>query len=78
MDIKSEKLQLVRMLLDTQDIGIINKIKALFQAHNEPDFLDEMPKEIQDSLERSIQQSLRGETTSHEEIMKKYNAWLKR
>ena len=39
---------------------------------------DLMPDEVQKGLESSIEQSKKGLGRSHQEVMKKYNKWLKK
>lgn len=39
---------------------------------------DMMPDEVRKGLETSIDQSKKGLGCSHEEVMKKYNKWLKK
>ncbi len=39
---------------------------------------DEMPDEIQQSVERGIKQADKGELKSHDVVMKKYKKWLEK
>lgn len=63
---------LLMKLLKTKDVTLLEKIEDLFNNNEEEDFFDELPKEIQNDILESIEQSKRGEGTPHEEVMKQF------
>jgi hypothetical protein len=77
MNISSTKLELAKRLLDTQDKDVLNYIKALFDTRSK-DWWDTLPKEVQLSIEKGIEQADKGETIPHAQVMKKYKKWLKK
>lgn len=77
MNIATTKVELVKQLLETNDIAIINHIKAIFQTQK-TDWWESLPEEVKDSINRGIAQSERGQTVPHEQVMKKYKKWLKK
>jgi hypothetical protein len=77
MDVATTKLELVKLLLNTSDKGIIEHIKAVFNTQSEA-WWEELPDEIQKSVIRGVQQSDKGQTITHEEAMKPYKKWLKK
>lgn len=77
MSIAITKVELAKRLLETNDIGIINHIKAVFESHT-TDWWEELPDEVRDRVEKGIREADRGEGISHDQVMKKYSKWLKR
>ncbi|HCA83511.1 MAG TPA: hypothetical protein DEP18_06960 [Flavobacteriales bacterium] len=77
MSIAITKVELAKRLLETDDIGIINHIKAIFESRSS-DWWDELPDEVKKQVEKGIREADRGEGIPHEQVMKKYSKWLKR
>lgn len=77
MNIATLKLELAKQLLNTDDNGIINHIKAVFQTQSS-DWWADLPREVKASVERGLAQSERGETIPHEQVMKRYKKWLRK
>ncbi len=50
----------------------------MFEVEKEYDWWVELPKEIQEEIDLSVQESEEGKTIPHEEVMKKYAKWLKK
>lgn len=69
MDIQAEKLEIVRMLLNTHDQELIQEVKALFKSR-EADWWDEMSESQKETILEGIAQADRGETVSHEEVLR--------
>ncbi|SMC52823.1 hypothetical protein SAMN04488524_1034 [Pedobacter africanus] len=68
MDLQTEKIELIKLLLDTEDETIIQKIRALFNAEKK-DFLTELPKHVKQGLERSRKQAKDGQLIPFEQIV---------
>lgn len=77
MDIQAEKIELAKLILSTNDTGLINKIKSLFKA-KEDDWLDELPLSVRQGINESIEQANRGEFISYDEVKKEVSALLKK
>lgn len=75
MDIQTEKLQLVKRLLDTDDESILQQVKDVFDTH-EKDFWNELPDMVKNGIGRSRKQADAGLLTPHEDVMKKYAKYL--
>lgn len=77
MSMQTEKLEIIQMLLETKDRGILKQMRALFdKTHKGEDFWDEMPDKVKESAERGIRQSEAGEGIPHKEAVKKLTKWL--
>lgn len=75
MNIQAEKIELIRMLLETENEKIIQKIKAIFQK-NTKDWWDEISEEERSAIQEGISQLDKGEGIPHNEVIKKYKKWL--
>ena len=60
MDMQSEKLELIKMLLDTDDKTIIDAIKNIFKAQKK-DVWKELSPEQQEEIDLEIQEANRGD-----------------
>lgn len=71
MNIQLEKLELIKMLIETNDSTIIASIKKIFTS-NKKDFWDELTQEQKDEIEDADREIDRGEYFLYEDVMKKY------
>lgn len=60
MDMQSEKLELIKMLLDTDDKTIIDAIKNIFKAQKK-DVWKELSPEQQEEIDLEILEANRGD-----------------
>jgi hypothetical protein len=60
MDIQSEKLELIKMLLETNDKAIIESIKNILLSEKK-DVWEKLSPEQQDEINLEIQESNRGD-----------------
>jgi predicted transcriptional regulator len=75
MDIQTEKLQLIKRLLDTDDESILQQAKDVFKSHKK-DFWNQLSEHVKSGIERSKKQADNGLLTPHEDVMKKYAKYL--
>jgi predicted transcriptional regulator len=68
MDIKAEKLELIRAIINIEDISVLKKVKKLI-AKQTYDWFDELTEEQQRSVLRGLEQADRGEGMPHEEAL---------
>jgi predicted transcriptional regulator len=78
MSFDTIKLDLAKKIIDTQNKGIINHIKAIFDTHPEANWFESLPDDVRASVEQGIKEADRDEGTPHAEVMKKFKKWLKR
>lgn len=70
MDLKAEKIELVKLILDTEDKNLINEIIALFKSR-ETDFWDTLPHHVKTGIKQSQEQLRKGDFISYEEVKSK-------
>jgi len=72
MNIQAEKLELVRLILDTDNPGILASVKRIFSKSKDKDFWDTLPLEQKEEIMEGIIEIEKGETVSYEEFIKKH------
>ena len=77
MNIKAEKISLIEKLLHTEDESMIKELKQVF-LNKKNDFWDELPVKVQEEIEQAIIETDNGDYIPHEDMIKKYEKWLKR
>ena len=69
MDIRLEKLELMKMLMETENPSVLQAIRKIFQKE-EKDWWDDLTEEQQNILNESIEQYKRGEFSSFNDFIK--------
>lgn len=62
------KFKMVEKIITTEDDALLNEIKSLLGL-SEHDFWDDLSESARASVQRGLEQSGRGETRSHEDMM---------
>ena len=74
MNIEATKLELMQLLLQTQKVSLLLKIKALLDEEQE-DWWSEMSKSEQEEIETGLAQANKDEVITNEEVMKRFDKW---
>ena len=74
MNIETTKLELMHLLLQTQEESLLAKIKKVFDEER-TDWWDEMSEEEHQEIQTGIEQAEKGQITKHEEVMKRFDKW---
>ncbi|MCL9770672.1 hypothetical protein NAT47_09595 [Flavobacterium sp. HXWNR69] len=69
MDIRLEKLELMKMLMETENPSVLQAIRKIFQKE-EKDWWDDLTEEQQNILNESMEQYEKGEFSSFEDYIK--------
>lgn len=72
MNIQAEKIELVKMLLDTENPKIIESIKKIFKKENTSDFWDDLSIEQHKEIEKASLEIKNGEVTDYDTFMQKH------
>jgi len=75
MKLQEQKLELAKMILNTESETLLLKVRAVFDKE-ESDFWDELSDYQKQSVEEAIKQADKGELVSHKDAMKKFRKWL--
>lgn len=70
MDIQAKKLELMKLLLNTQKEQVLQRIKDIFEQEEGIDFWDDLHAEDQAAINEGIEQLDKGQYVSHESVRK--------
>ena len=70
MNIQAEKLEIMKMVLDTENPSILQKIKSLFIK--EKDFWNTLSANEKEEIQKGINELESGEIYPYEDVMKKH------
>jgi len=74
MNLQAEKLEIVRMILDTDDKNIIREVKSFFKNHSKPEKKEDATEEFYEGFRdaiREVKSSLEGKAE-----LKDAKTWL--
>lgn len=74
MNIEATKLELMHLLLQTQKETLLAKVKKVFEDEH-VDWWDDMDEEERKEVETGLAEADKGEFTSHEKVMKRFDKW---
>lgn len=72
MDIQAEKIELVKLLLNTSNPSVIQSIKDIFSKSKPEDFWNELTTEQQYEIDKATQQILNEDSTDYKSFMDKH------
>ena len=72
MNIQAEKLELVRMILDTDNPNILSAVKQMFTDSKKIDFWDNLTQSQQDEILKGIEEVENDETVNYEQFIAKH------
>ena len=72
MNIQAEKLELMRMILETDNPSIIDSIKKIFKKQTKKDFWETIPRNQKEDILKGIEEIESGEIIDYEDFMKKH------
>ena len=69
MDIRLEKLELMKLLMETENPSVLKAVRKIFQKE-EKDWWDDLTEEQQNILNESMEQYEKGEFSSFDDFIK--------
>lgn len=72
MNIEAEKLELVKLILETDNPGILKSIKKLFQKNSTNDFWETLSQEQKDDILSGIEDLANDDVVAYESFIKKH------
>ena len=71
MDIQLEKLELMKLLKDTENPSVLKAIRNIFQKE-EKDWWDDLPNSAKEGINEGLEDIKNGRVHSYEEIKKEF------
>ncbi len=72
MNIQAEKLELVRLILDTDNPSILKSIKEFFTKRKVCDFWDTLSQEQKNDIQEGLEEVARGEVVDYNDFIREY------
>jgi len=72
MDLHAEKLELIRMVLETDNPNILAIVKKFLTESKKDDFWDKLPQYQRDEILKGVEEAAKGETVDYENIITKH------
>jgi len=72
MNIQAEKLEIMRLILETDNPGILKSIKNIFKKKSQIDFWDTLPEDQKDDILKGIEEVNNGEVADYDEFIKRH------
>ena len=72
MNIQAEKLELIRMLLNTKEPSVLASIRRIFEKQEKADFWKTLSEEVKEDIRQGIDELDKGEKYPYDEIMTKH------
>jgi hypothetical protein len=70
MNIQAEKLEIMKMILETDNPTIIESIKRLFVNESSEDFWTELPLEQREEIQIGLEEIKKGDTVNYDDFIK--------
>jgi hypothetical protein len=74
----AEMRKKVKKYIDEADDHVVKMVYSLLETDREDDWWDDLPKEVQKSIDKAIAELDAGKGIPHEVVMKKYKKWFTR
>ena len=72
MNIYAEKLEIMKLILETENPGVLQSIKELLWKAEKSDFWETLSQEQQNEILAGIQDVENGDTVDYQEFMKRF------
>jgi len=72
MNIQAIKLEIMKLILETDNPMILESIRKMFKKESTPDFWETLSAEQKDDILQGVKEIENGEIVDYEEFMKKH------
>ena len=72
MNLQAAKIEIIKMVLETDNPGILETIRRIFRKEESPDFWLSLSREEQDEILSGLREIEQGELVDYEELLKKH------
>jgi hypothetical protein len=72
MNLQAEKIEIMKLILETDNPNILESVKNIFKKSTTTDFWETLPQEQREDILQGIKDIENGEIVDYEDFMKKY------
>ncbi len=73
MNIEAEKIELLKLILETESEEVIQEVKSVFRRQ-EADFWDSLPDSVKESINRGLEDVEANRVQNHDNVMQEIKA----
>ncbi len=72
MNLQAEKLEIMKLILETDNPGILESIKGLFKRTKPVDYWDSLPQEQKDDINLGIKETDNRDVVTYDDFISKH------
>jgi len=72
MNIQAEKIEIMKLILETDNQNILESVKKMFTKNTTTDFWETLPQEQKEDVLQGLKEIENGEVVDYDDFMKKY------
>jgi len=72
MNIQAEKIEIMKLILETDNPNILESVKKIFRKDNTTDFWETLTQEQKEDILQGIKDIENGEVIDYEDFMRKF------
>lgn len=72
MNIQAEKLEIMKMILETNNPSILKTVKNIFRDSKKTDFWETLSQDQKDDILQGIEEIKNGDVVDYDDFMKKH------
>ena len=72
MNIQAEKIEIMKMILDTDNLSILESVKNIFKKNTTADFWETLSQEQKEDIMQGIKDIENGDIVDYEDFIKQY------
>lgn len=70
MNIQAEKIEIVKMILETDNEFLLKSVRSIIEHEQKTDFWNALSSDQKEDIELGLKEIEKGETVDYEELMK--------
>jgi hypothetical protein len=70
MNIQAEKIEIVKMILETDNEFLLKSVRSIIEQEQKSDFWNALNSDQKEDIELGLREIEKGETVDYEELMK--------
>lgn len=72
MNIQAEKIEIVKMILETDNEFLLKSVRSIIEQEQKTDFWNALSSDQKEDIELGLREIEKGETVDYDQLMKKF------
>ena len=74
MNIQAEKIEIVKMILETDNEFLLKSVRSIIEQEQKTDFWNALSSDQKEDIELGLREIEKGETVDYDKLMKNYRS----